>query len=204
MSAKKDGLVNTGGFLAMNDDALATRARNVLIVTEGFTTYGGLARRDLEAIARGLVEVLDEAYLGYRLRSVQYLGDALEKEGVPIMRPTGGHAVYLDAKRFASHIPVEEYPGQSIVGELYRHAGIRSVEIGSLMFGRYDRNGKLLPSAMELVRLAIPRRVYTQSHIDYVAEAVCEVHQLRTKLKGLRITYEAPVLRHFTARLEPT
>ena len=202
MSAKKDGLANTGGFLAMNDDALAMRARNVLIVTEGFPTYGGLARRDLEAIARGLVEVLDESYLAYRLRSVQYLGDALEAKGVPIMRPTGGHAVYLDAKRFAAHIPQEQYPGQSIVCALYLHAGIRSVEIGSLMFGTYDDAGVLIPSQMELVRLAIPRRVYTQSHIDYVAEAVCEVFAERDALPGLRITYEAPVLRHFTAEFE--
>jgi len=203
MSAKKDGLVNTGGFLAMNDDALAMKARNVLIVTEGFTTYGGLARRDLEAIAIGLVEVLDESYLAYRLRSVQYLGDALEAEGVPIMRPTGGHAVYLDAKRFAPHLPVSEYPGQSIVCALYEHAGIRSVEVGSVMFGKYDSDGFLIPTPMELVRLAIPRRVYTQSHIDYVAEAVCEVHARRDCLPGLRITYEPPVLRHFTAHFEP-
>ncbi len=202
MSAKKDGLVNTGGFLAMNDDTLAMQARNVLIVTEGFPTYGGLARRDLEAIARGLVEVLDESYLAYRLRSVEYLGDALEAQGVPIMRPTGGHAVYLDAKRFASHIRVHEYPGQSIVCALYIHGGIRSVEVGSMMFGTYDTNGNLVPSPMELVRLAIPRRVYTQSHIDYVAEAVCEVFAERETLPGLRITYEAPVLRHFTARFE--
>ncbi len=202
MSAKKDGLVNTGGFLAMNDDALAMNSRNVLIVTEGFTTYGGLARRDLEAIARGLVEVLEEPYLEYRLRSVQYLGDALEAQGVPIMRPTGGHAVYLDAKRFASHLPQEQYPGQSIVCALYEHGGIRSVEIGSVMFGKYDTRGALIPSQMELVRLAIPRRVYTQSHIDYVAEVVCEVFAKREALPGMRITYEAPVLRHFTAHFE--
>jgi tyrosine phenol-lyase len=203
MSAKKDGLVNTGGWLAMNDDALAIKARNVLIVTEGFTTYGGLARRDLEAIARGLVEVMDETYLAYRLRSIQYLGDALELNGVPIVRPTGGHAVYLDAKHFAPHIPQSEYPGQSIVCALYLHAGIRCVEVGSVMFGKYDEYGNLIPSPMELVRLAIPRRVYTQSHIDYVAEAACEVFAERESLPGLRITYEAPVLRHFTAHFEP-
>jgi len=203
MSAKKDGLVNTGGFLAMNDEGLAMKARNVLIVTEGFTTYGGLARRDLEAIARGLVEVLDESYLAYRLRSVQYLGDALELNNVPIMRPTGGHAVYIDAKHFAPHIPQDEYPGQSIVCALYAHAGIRAVEVGSVMFGKYDEHGKLIPSPMELVRLAIPRRVYTQSHIDYVAEAVCEVFKERDRLPGLKITYEAPILRHFTAHFEP-
>lgn len=204
MSAKKDGLVNTGGFLAMNNDALAMSSRNVLIITEGFTTYGGLARRDLEAIAVGLVEVLDESYLAYRLRSVQYLGDAVELNGVPIVRPTGGHAVYLDAKRFAPHLKPEQYPGQSIVCALYAHAGIRSVEIGSAMFGRYDDDGRLVPASMELVRLAIPRRVYTQSHIDYVAEAVCEVFEERENLPGMHITYEAPVLRHFTAHFEPS
>ncbi len=203
MSAKKDGLVNTGGWLAMNDDTLAMQARNVLIVTEGFTTYGGLARRDLEAIARGLEEVLDESYLAYRLRSVQYLGDALELGGVPIVRPTGGHAVYLDAKRFVPHIPPEEYPGQAIVCALYLHAGIRTVEIGSVMFGKYDAAGRLVPASMELVRLAIPRRVYTQSHIDYIAEAVTEVYNDRAMLSGLSIAYEAPVLRHFTAQFEP-
>jgi tryptophanase len=203
MSAKKDGLVNTGGFLALNDDALATKARNVLIVTEGFPTYGGLARRDLEAIAQGLDEVLEESYLRYRLRSVQYLGDALEAAGVPIMRPTGGHAVYLDAMRFAPHIPRAEFPGQAILCELYAHAGIRAVEIGSAMFGRRDADGNHLPPAMELVRLAIPRRVYTQSHIDYVAEAVVEVYERRELLQGLEMTYEAPVLRHFTAHYEP-
>jgi tryptophanase len=203
MSAKKDGMVNTGGFLAMNDETLATQCRNVLIVTEGFTTYGGLARRDLEAIAQGLEEVLDEAYLRYRLRSVQYLGDALEAEGVPILRPTGGHAVYLDARRFAPHIPDESFPGQSILCELYVHAGIRAVEIGSVMFGKRDAFGKHVSPPMELVRLAIPRRVYTQSHIDYVAEAVIEVYQKRDSLRGLDITYEPPILRHFTARFAP-
>jgi len=203
MSAKKDGLVNTGGWLAMNDAELATRARNVLIVTEGFTTYCGLARRDLEAIARGLVEVLDESYLAYRLRSIEYLGDALMKNGVPILRPTGGHAVYLDARRFAPHLPLDNYPAQSIVCELYRHGGIRSVEVGSVMFGKYLPDGTQLHPRMQLVRLAIPRRVYTQSHIDYVAEAVSEVYANRESLPGLRITYEAPVLRHFTAHFEP-
>jgi tyrosine phenol-lyase len=202
MSAKKDGLVNTGGFLAMNDEKLATQCRNVLIVTEGFTTYGGLARRDLEAIAQGLEEVLDESYLRYRLRSVQYLGEALEAAGVPFLRPTGGHAVYLDARRFAPHIPDEQFPGQSILCELYVHAGIRAVEIGSVMFGKRDGHGKHLAPPMELVRLAIPRRVYTQSHIDYVAEAVIEVHEKRSQLRGLQMTYEAPVLRHFTAHFE--
>jgi len=207
MSAKKDGLVNTGGWLAINDDKLAAKARNVLIVTEGFPTYGGLARRDLEAIARGLVEVLDESYLAYRLRSIEYLGDAVEKNGVPIMRPTGGHAVYLDAKRFAPHIHLDHFPAQAIVCALYLKGGIRSVEVGSVMFGTYgpntdDRSGarEQIHPPMQLVRLAVPRRVYTQSHIDYVAEAVSEVYAEREKLTGLRFTYEAPVLRHFTAR----
>jgi tyrosine phenol-lyase len=203
MSAKKDGLVNTGGWLAMNDESLAAKARNVLIVTEGFPTYGGLARRDLEAIARGLVEVLDESYLAYRLRSIEYLGDAVEKNGVPIMRPTGGHAVYLDAKRFAPHIHLDELPAQAIVCALYQKAGIRSVEVGSVMFGTYSATGEQVHPPMQLVRLAVPRRVYTQSHIDYVAEAVSEVYAEREKLTGLRFTYEAPVLRHFTARFEP-
>jgi tryptophanase len=203
MSAKKDGLVNTGGFIALNDSALATQARNVLIVTEGFPTYGGLARRDLEAIAQGLEEVLEESYLRYRLRSVQYLGEALERADVPIMRPTGGHAVYLDALRFAPHIPREQFPGQAILCELYVHAGIRAVEIGSAMFGKRDAEGNHIAPPMELVRLAIPRRVYTQSHIDYVAEAVIEVYEKRDELRGLEMTYEAPVLRHFTAHYEP-
>lgn len=204
MSAKKDGMVNTGGWIAMNDPELATKCRNVLIVTEGFTTYGGLARRDLEAIAQGIEEVLDESYLRYRLRSVQYLGEALERAGVPIMRPTGGHAVYLDARRFAPHIPLDQFPGQAILCQLYVHAGIRAVEIGSVMFGKYDQDGKHIAPPHELVRLAIPRRVYTQSHIDYVAEAVIEIFEQRDQLKGLHFTYEPPILRHFTARFEPS
>jgi tryptophanase len=202
MSAKKDGLVNTGGFLALHDDDLAMKARNILIVTEGFTTYGGLARRDLEAIAQGIEEVLDEHYLTYRIRSVEYFGEKLVEAGFPIVLPPGGHAIYLDARRFAPHIPPEQFPGQSIVCELYRHAGIRSVEIGSVMFGRYDSGGKHIGPAMELVRLAVPRRVYTQSHIDYVIEAVIEVYNNRNSLRGMKITYEAPFLRHFTARFE--
>jgi tryptophanase len=203
VSAKKDGIVNTGGFLALNDDGLATQARNLLIMTEGFPTYGGLAGRDLEAIAQGLREVLDEHYLEYRLRSVEYLGEKLTREGVPIVQPPGGHAIYLNAKRFLSHVPVEHYPGQSLSVELYRHGGIRSVEIGSVMFGRYDGRGRLIPARQELVRLAIPRRVYTQSHIDYVAEVVIEVFGRRSSLGGYKIIEEAPVLRHFTARFEP-
>lgn len=204
MSAKKDALVNMGGFLAMHDDALAMRARNILVVTEGFPTYGGLAGRDLEAIAQGLEEVLDEHYLTYRIRSIEYLGEKLAQHGVPMLRPPGGHAIYLDAKRFTPHIPVHEFPGQAIVCELYRKGGIRSVEIGSVMFGkRHPDTGQFIPAAMELVRLAIPRRVYTQSHIDYVVECILEVYNNRQALRGYKIVYEAPLLRHFTARFEP-
>lgn len=202
MSAKKDALVNIGGFLALNDDNLAMQCRNILIVTEGFPTYGGLAGRDLEAIARGLEEVLDEHYLQYRIRSVEYLGDKLIKAGVPIIEPTGGHAIYIDAKRFLPNVSPELFPGQSIVCALYEIGGIRAVEIGSVMFGKYDKNGKLIPPPMELVRLAVPRRVYTQSHIDYVSEAVIETFENRESLKGYKIIYEAPILRHFTARFE--
>jgi tyrosine phenol-lyase len=203
MSAKKDAIVNMGGFLALNDEALATRARNLLIITEGFPTYGGLAGRDLEAIAQGLIEVLDEHYLQYRIRSVEYLGEKLTSNGVPILQPPGGHAIYLNAKKFLPHVPVHEYPGQSLVVELYRLGGIRSVEIGSVMFGRYDAAGKLVPARMELVRLAIPRRVYTQSHIDYVIEVVTECFRKRDHLRGYRIVEEPPMLRHFTAKFEP-
>jgi tryptophanase len=220
MSAKKDAFANIGGFLAMNDDALAQRARNVLVITEGFPTYGGLAGRDLEAIAQGLEEVLDEHYLTYRLRSVAYLGDKLTAAGVPIVQPAGGHAIYLDAKRFTPHISPAHYPGQAIVCELYRWGGIRAVEMGSVMFGKYaddgnarrgDRRGtrgrvrspKLISPPLELVRLAIPRRVYTQSHIDYVVESIIEVFQRREELRGYRIVWEPPMLRHFTARFAP-
>ena len=203
MSAKKDALVNMGGFLALNDDALAFKARNLLIVTEGFTTYGGLAGRDLEAIAQGLAEVLDEHYLTYRIRSVEYLGEKLTAMDVPIVQPPGGHAIYLDAKRFVPHIPPHQYPGQAIVCELYLAGGIRSVEIGSVMFGKYDSGGKLLSPHMELVRLAIPRRVYTQSHIDYVVEVMQDVYERRAKLKGYEIIEEPPMLRHFTAKFKP-
>ena len=203
MSAKKDALVNIGGFLALNDDELAMKCRNLLIVTEGFPTYGGLAGRDLEAVAQGLEEVVDEHYLEYRIKSVGYLGNKIVEAGVPIIEPPGGHAIYIDAKRFLPNIPPEQYPGQSIVCELYLEGGIRAVEIGSVMFGKYDDNGKLIPSIMELVRMAIPRRVYTQSHIDYLIEIILEVFKNRKKLKGYKITYEAPMLRHFTARFEP-
>jgi tryptophanase len=202
MSAKKDALVNIGGFLAVNDENLAMQFRNLLIVTEGFPTYGGLAGRDLEAVAQGLEEVLDEHYLQYRIRSVAYLGERLLAGGIPIIEPPGGHAIYIDAKRFLPNIPLENFPGQSIVCELYVEGGIRAVEIGSVMFGKYDKKGKLIPPPMELVRLAIPRRVYTQSHIDYVIEIILEVFRKRDKLKGYNIVYEAPMLRHFTARFE--
>jgi tryptophanase len=203
MSAKKDAFANIGGFLAMRDDQLALKCRNLLIITEGFPTYGGLAGRDLEAIAIGLNEVLDEHYLQYRIRSIEYLTNKLIAAGVPVMQPAGGHAVYIDAKEFFPHIPSEQYPGQALVGALYIEGGIRSVEIGSLMFGKYDANGKLIPAQMELVRLAIPRRVYTQSHIDYVSEVIIEVFEKRNEIKGLKIIEEAEMLRHFTAKLKP-
>jgi len=203
MSAKKDAFANIGGFLAMNNLDLAIQCRNLLIITEGFTTYGGLAGRDLEAIAIGLQEVMDEHYLQYRIRSMEYLTNKLIDAGVPVMQPAGGHAVYLDAKAFLPHIPVDQYPGQSLVCALYEEGGIRGVEIGSLMFGKYDEQGKLIPATLELVRLAIPRRVYTQSHIDYVAEVIIEVFNKRNELKGMIITEETPLLRHFTAKLKP-
>jgi tryptophanase len=203
MSAKKDGLANMGGFLALRDDAMAEACRNQLIITEGFTTYGGLSGRDMEAIAIGLEEVFDDHYLEYRVRSTTYLGDKLHALGVPLMRPIGGHAVYVDAKRLYPHIPLHEYPGQALVCALYLLGGIRSVEIGSVMFGTYDATGALVPSAMELVRLAIPRRVYTQSHIEYVAETFEGVMAERATARGLRITRESRYLRHFTAHFEP-
>jgi tyrosine phenol-lyase len=196
ISAKKDGLVNIGGVLLIRDNALARRANELLILTEGFVTYGGLSGRDLEAMAHGFVEVLDEDYLQYRIRSVAYLGEHLVEAGVPIIEPPGGHAIYIDAAAFSPQIPREQFPGQSLVVGLYRHAGIRAVEIGSVMFGA----GSHPP--LELVRLAIPRRVYTQSHIDYVVEAVLEVYQRRGSLRGLRIVDAPPTLRHFTATFE--
>jgi tryptophanase len=202
MSAKKDGLANIGGFLAMNDNAWAESARNLLILTEGFPTYGGLAGYDLEAIARGLEEVVEEPYLRYRIRSTEYLGDKLAAAGVAAIRPSGGHAIYLDAKALLPHIPPLQYPGISLGAELYVEAGIRGVEIGSVMFG-VQPDGSERPAAMELVRLAIPRRVYTQSHIDYVAEAVIAVARSRDRLRGYRITQAPKVLRHFTAVFEP-
>ncbi|MBK6546942.1 MAG: tryptophanase [Saprospiraceae bacterium] len=203
MSAKKDAFANIGGFLAMHDEELAQKCRNLLVITEGFPTYGGLAGRDLEAIAIGLMEVMDENYLQYRIRSIEYLTNKLINAGVPVMQPAGGHAVYIDAKEFLPHIPINQYPGQALVCALYEEGGIRSVEIGSLMFGKYDASNQLISAQMELVRLAIPRRVYTQSHIDYVAEVILEVFANRNAIKGLKIIEEAPVLRHFTAKLKP-
>ncbi len=201
ISAKKDGLVNIGGVLLMRDDALAARANNLLILTEGFVTYGGLAGRDLEAMAQGFTEVLDEHYLEYRIRSTAYLGEHLLTAGIQIVEPPGGHAIYIDAAAFCPHIPADQFPGQALVCALYRHAGIRAVEIGSVMFGAVDPDtGESARPPMELVRLAIPRRVYTQSHIDYVIEAATEVFADRASIRGLRITEAPPMLRHFTAK----
>lgn len=202
MSAKKDALVNIGGFLALNSPIWVRKARELLILGEGFPTYGGLAGRDLETMARGLEEVLDEEYLAYRLRSTEYLADGLRKAGVPIVEPPGGHAVYVDAKRLLPQIKPERFPGQALVCELYLTAGVRAVEIGSLMFGR--GNGKdFVPARMELVRLAIPRRVYTQSHIDFVIEVFADIVRRKKSLRGLRLLEDAPRLRHFTAKLTP-
>jgi len=202
MSAKKDGLANIGGWLALNDDALAEQCRNLLILTEGFPTYGGLAGRDLEAIAQGLREVIDEDYLRYRIRSTAYLGEALDAAGVPVVKPFGGHAIYLDARALLPHIPPLEYPGQALAIALYREGGIRGCEIGTVMFGRHP-DGSETPAAMDLVRLAIPRRTYTQSHVDYVIEVVRWVAERAAELRGVRIVEQPPALRHFTARFEP-
>jgi len=202
MSAKKDALVNMGGFLALQDLNLAKRCREVLIVGEGFVTYGGLAGRDLEAMAVGLTEVLEEEYLEYRIRSTEYLAEGLRRAGVPIIEPAGGHGIYVDAKRMLPHIPPHRFPAQALTCELYRTAGIRAVEIGSLMFGR-DRNGTFEPAKMELVRMAIPRRVYTQSHIDFVIEVFGDIAKRGSEIKGYRIVEASEHLRHFTARLEP-
>ncbi len=202
MSAKKDGLANIGGWLAMRDDALAERCRNLLILTEGFPTYGGLAGRDLEAIAQGLREVVDEDYLRYRIRSTAYLGDALAADGIPVVRPIGGHAVYLDARALLPQIPPLQYPGQALAVALYVEGGIRGCEIGTVMFGRHP-DGSETPAAMDLVRLAIPRRTYTQSHVDYVIEVVRFVAKRAADLHGLRIVDEPAALRHFTARFAP-
>ena len=203
-SAKKDGLANIGGFVATNDDRLAEQEKDLLILTEGFPTYGGLAGRDLEAIAVGLEEVVDEDYLEYRLASVRYLGEHISEAGVPIVQPPGGHAVYIDAAAFLPHVEPLELPGQSLVAELYVEGGIRGVEIGTVMFGRRDpETGEEVAGPMELVRLTIPRRVYTQSHIDYVIEVILQVFERRESIGGFRFTHQADVLRHFTARFEP-
>lgn len=195
MSAKKDGMANIGGFLCTNDDLLAQQEKDLLILTEGYPTYGGLAGRDLEAIAVGLQEALEEDYLHYRIASTAYLGDHIAAQGVPIVQPPGGHAVYIDARAFLPHIPVEQFPAVALACELYLEGGIRAVEIGRLMFGA--------SATMDLVRLAIPRRVYTQSHVDYVVEIILEVWKKRGSIRGLNLTHEAPFLRHFTAKLEP-
>lgn len=192
MSAKKDGMANIGGFLCTNDDLLAQQEKDLLILTEGYPTYGGLAGRDLEAIAIGLQEAVQEDYLKYRIASTAYLGNHLHEQGVPIVMPPGGHAVYLDAKGFVPHIPNEQFPGVALATELYLEGGIRSVEIGTLMFGKAAK--------MELVRLAIPRRTYTQSHVDYVIEVIMDVWRKRDQIRGLKLTYEPPFLRHFTAQ----
>lgn len=202
-SGKKDGLVNIGGFLALNDDALAERARQLLILTEGFPTYGGMAGRDLAAMATGLLEALDERYLEYRIATARYLAEGLNGLGIPTVQPPGGHAVYIDAKAFLPHIPSELFPGQALACELYVEGGIRSCEIGSAMLGRRDEQGRHVPAAMELVRLALPRRVYTQSHVDRMLEVAAAVAARRERLPGYRMTWEPRLLRHFTARFEP-
>ncbi|HRG44431.1 MAG TPA: tryptophanase, partial [Saprospiraceae bacterium] len=202
MSAKKDALVNIGGFLALKDEAIAAACTNLLIITEGFTTYGGLAGRDMEAIAIGLREVFEDDYLNYRIKSTAYLGEHMRQKGVPVLYPIGGHAVYVDAGLLYPHIPAHQYPGQALVCELYKIGGIRAVEIGSVMFGKYDDAGQLVSAPMELVRLAIPRRVYTQSHIDYVIEVFDEIIKNKDQVKGLRIIKEPKFLRHFTAHFE--
>ena len=202
MSAKKDGMANIGGFLALNDDALAQKCKNALILTEGFPTYGGLAGYDLEAIAVGLEEVLHEDYLQYRIRSVAYLGDILTANGVPIVQPPGGHAVYIDARAMLPHVPQDEYPAWALSLALYLEGGIRSVEIGSVMFG-HQPDGSEKPAAMELVRMAFPRRVYTQSHVDYLAEVILYVNTIKERIRGVRMVEAPETLRHFTARMEP-
>jgi len=204
MSAKKDGLANIGGFLCTNNDQLAQQEKDLLILTEGFPTYGGLAGRDLEAITVGLEEVLHEDYLQYRFASIRYLGEHISRAGVPIVQPPGGHAIYIDARAMLPHIPPLQYPGQSLAIELYREAGIRSCEIGSVMHAeKQSDSAEEIPSAMDLVRLAIPHRVYTQSHIDYVVEAILRVHKRRNSIGGYRITSQPKFLRHFTAQFEP-
>jgi tryptophanase len=202
MSAKKDGMANIGGFLALNSDELAAECRNLEILTEGFPTYGGMAGYDMEAVARGLYEALDPDYLRYRIRSISYLGDKLMDAGIPIVQPTGGHAVYLDAKQILPHIPPKEYPAWSFNNALYLLGGVRGVEIGTVMFGKQP-DGSERPASMELVRLAFPRRMYTQSHVDYLAEVIISAYEQRKKLGGYKIVDSPDVLRHFSARLEP-
>lgn len=202
MSAKKDALVNMGGFVALRDEKLSEECKNLLIITEGFTTYGGLSGRDMEAMAIGLHEVFEYDYLKYRIKSTEYLGKRLYEMGIPLIWPIGGHAVYIDAKTLYPHIPVDQYPGQALVCELYRKGGIRSCEIGSVMFGKYDNTGKLIPASMELVRLAIPRRVYTQSHIEYVVEVFERIKEGAGHAKGIKILEEPQFLRHFTAKFD--
>ena len=203
MSAKKDGLVNMGGFIALNDEKIAEKITNLLILVEGFPTYGGLAGRDLEAIAVGLEEVTDEDYLSFRINQVRMLGESLTENGIPIIQPTGGHAIYIDALGFLPDLPREQFPAQALTVALYMEAGVRGVEIGSLMFATEDPGtGEIKYPDLELVRLAIPRRVYTNMQMNYVAESLIELYQNRKKIKGLKITYEASVLRHFTARFE--
>jgi tryptophanase len=195
MSAKKDGMANIGGFLCTSNDLLAQQEKDLLILTEGYPTYGGLAGRDLEAIAVGIQEALQEDYLRYRIASTAYLGNHISSAGVPIVQPPGGHAIYIDARAFLPHVPADQFPGVALGAELYLEGGVRSVEIGSLMFAG--------AAQMDLVRLAIPRRVYTQSHIDYLVEVILEVYRKREAIHGMRLTYQAPFLRHFTAHLEP-
>jgi tryptophanase len=202
MSGKKDGLSNIGGLLTLRDQELNRKCTDLLIISEGFTSYGGLSGRDMEAFATGLEEVFDKDYLNYRVKSTAYLGEGLKAMGIPVVWPIGGHAVYIDAAKLYPHIPVHEYPGQALVCDLYLKGGIRSCEVGSVMFGKYDDSGQLVPAKNELVRLAIPRRVYTQSHIDYVLDVFEDILGLRERKSGYKITYEPPYLRHFTARFE--
>lgn len=203
MSAKKDGMVNMGGLLCLRDEDLSRKCINQLIISEGYTTYGGLSGRDMEAIAVGLREVFDPDYLHYRIRSTAYLGEGLRTRGVPVIWPIGGHAVYIDAHHLFPEVPVHEYPGLVLATQLYERGGIRSVEVGSVMFGKYDAAGALIPARQELVRLAIPRRVYTQSHIDFVLEVFEHMLRAPSPKRGFRIVYEPPFLRHFTAHFEP-
>lgn len=203
MSAKKDGMVNIGGLLTVKNEELAILCKNLLIISEGFTTYGGLSGRDMEAIAIGLTEVFDPDYLHYRIKSIAYLGEHIKAKGIPVVWPIGGHAVYIDAKKLYPHIPINEFPGHALVCNLYRKGGIRCVEVGSVMFGTYDEQRNLIPAQNELVRLAIPRRVYTQSHIDYVLDIFDEILEDKEQSKGFKIIYEPPFLRHFTALFDP-